>query len=58
MSIKDIQGFRFTKDVQTFKVLASKRDFTSFRIVRYLDENTKKEQETKANCHLQTRQNN
>ena len=42
MSIKDIQGFRFTKNGLTFKVSHIKRDLTFFKIVRYLDGNTKK----------------
>lgn len=36
MSIKDIQGLRFTKDGLTFKASQIKRDLTFANIVRYL----------------------
>jgi len=44
MSIKDIQGLRFTKDGLTFKASQIKRDLTFANIVLYLDENAKKGQ--------------
>jgi hypothetical protein len=58
MSIKDIQGLRFTKDGLTFKASQIKRDLTFANIVLYLDENAKKGQEAKTTYQQQTRQNN
>ena len=57
MSIKDIQGLRFTKDGLTFKASQIKRDLTFTNIVLYLDENAKKEQEAKTTYQQQARQN-
>lgn len=57
MSIKDIQGLRFTKDGLTFKASQIKRDLTFANIVRYLDGNANKEQEAKTAYQQQTRQN-
>ena len=54
---KDIQGLRFTKDGLTFKTSQIKRDLTFANIVRYLDRNAKKEQETKTAYQQQTRHN-
>ena len=58
MSIKDIQGLRFTKDGLTFKASQIKRDLTFANIVLYLDENAKKGQEAKTTYQQQARQNN
>lgn len=54
---KDIQGLRFTKDGLPFKASQIKRDLTFANIVLYLDENAKKEQETKTACQQHTRKN-
>ena len=54
--IKDIQGLRFTKDGLTFKASQIKRDLTFANIVRYLDGNANKEQETKPGYQQQTSQ--
>jgi len=47
MSIKDIQGLRFTKGGLTFKGSQIKRDLSFANFVRYLDGHAMKEQNTK-----------
>jgi len=47
MSIKDIQGLRFTIDNLTFKASQIKRDLTFTNIIRYLHGNAKKRKEAK-----------
>ena len=54
MSIKDIQGLRFTKGGLTFKVSQIKRDYSFANIVMYLDGNAMKEQNTKTAYQQQT----
>lgn len=58
MSIKDIQGLCFTKGGLTFKGSKIKRDLLFANIVRFLDGNAMKEQNTKTAYQQLTRQNN